>query len=124
MYTLVKLQPKRSSHFVPKSWNLLSTLAAMQHFSLKKTQSSSETMDLGISWLPIFHRCLAKIIKLLNYKPKSGDEAGLANSMDNLAVTDTFDWIAAEVKTFSFVSGKTAFFKKKTFHPYSSFSYY
>ena len=65
-----------------------------------------------------------EIIKLLNYVPKSGDEEGLANSMHNLVVKDTFDSIAAKVKTFRFVTGKTAFLKKRLFILTHSLSYY
>ena len=61
-------------------------------FCLKKTQSSSETKGSWNFFAANFSSMRRQeILKLLNYEPKSGDEAGLANSMDNLAVTDTFD---------------------------------
>lgn len=71
-------------------------------FCTKKTQSSSEHKEawdfLAANFSPAPRQ---QLLQLLDYEPQQSSEADIANSMEGLGMSDTFDSIAAEVKTFT-----------------------
>ncbi|KAI9560156.1 hypothetical protein GHT06_014167 [Daphnia sinensis] len=74
----------------------------LAEFCVKKIESSGEHKEawnfLAANFSPAPRQ---QLLHLLNYEPHSISEDGVVDSFDGLGVSDTFDSIAAEVKTFT-----------------------
>ena len=74
----------------------------LAEFCVKKIESNGEHQEawnfLAANFSPAPRQ---QLLRLLNYEPQSNAEIDLNKSMDGLGMSDTFDSIAAEVKTFT-----------------------
>lgn len=74
----------------------------LAEFCVKKVESSSEHQEawnfLAANFSPAPRQ---QFLQLLDYEPQQSADADVVKSIENLGMSDTFDSIAAEVKTFT-----------------------